>query len=385
MNADVDTVMHLNNRLKPVLIGRVRKATAGLGLLLLLSLLTGCDQSAERASPSGFAGLDASGEGFTEVLPGHTLSFPEDHAPHPTFRTEWWYLTANLQGPDGTPYGVQWTLFRQPLDADTPRSGWQNQQLWMGHAAITSAEQHLHSENFARGGIGQADVQLTPFHAWIDNWQLLSLADTGDDPLSHLHLEATTETFSYQLSLTTDRQVVLQGDQGFSLKSEQGQASYYYSQPFFAAEGELQIGDQVIPVTGQAWMDREWSSQWLAEGQQGWDWFSLHLETGEKLMLFQLRHTADKPFHSGTWISAEGNTEPLQDAVVIMTPLHHTPVAGKQLPTAWEIEIPHRELKTQVSALNPTAWMDTTYPYWEGPISIDGSHQGVGYLEMTGY
>jgi predicted secreted hydrolase len=29
--------------------------------------------------------------------------------------------------------------------------------------------------------------------------------------------------------------------------------------------------------------------------------------------------------------------------------------------------------------------MSTAFPYWEGPIRFDGTHAGVGYLEMTGY
>jgi predicted secreted hydrolase len=29
--------------------------------------------------------------------------------------------------------------------------------------------------------------------------------------------------------------------------------------------------------------------------------------------------------------------------------------------------------------------MGTSFPYWEGPIRVAGSHTGVGYLEMTGY
>ena len=29
--------------------------------------------------------------------------------------------------------------------------------------------------------------------------------------------------------------------------------------------------------------------------------------------------------------------------------------------------------------------MGTSFPYWEGPISISGTHSGRGYLEMTGY
>jgi len=35
--------------------------------------------------------------------------------------------------------------------------------------------------------------------------------------------------------------------------------------------------------------------------------------------------------------------------------------------------------------LNPQSWMNTLYPYWEGPVSFDGTHAGRGYLEMTGY
>ncbi len=58
-----------------------------------------------------------------------------------------------------------------------------------------------------------------------------------------------------------------------------------------------------IEVTGQAWMDREWSSQPLASDQTGWDWFSLHLNTGEKLMLFRLRQTDGNHYCSGNWIS----------------------------------------------------------------------------------
>src|SRR5690606_8224431 len=42
-------------------------------------------------------------------------------------------------------------------------------------------------------------------------------------------------------------------------------------------------------------------------------------------------------------------------------------------------------LDVTVSALHPQSWMDLTIPYWEGPVRITGSHDGRGYLEMTGY
>ena len=84
--------------------------------------------------------------------------FPEDFGAHPGFRIEWWYLTANLKDASGASYGAQWTLFRQAMEPGLEREGWSNQNVWMGHAAVTSAAEHLFSETLARGGIGQAGV-----------------------------------------------------------------------------------------------------------------------------------------------------------------------------------------------------------------------------------
>ena len=66
-----------------------------------------------NARAQGFAGLGMSGAGFAPVVPGRQLVFPADHGPHPDFRIEWWYVTVNLADTTGSPYGAQWTLFRQ--------------------------------------------------------------------------------------------------------------------------------------------------------------------------------------------------------------------------------------------------------------------------------
>ncbi|MCC5973151.1 MAG: iron ABC transporter permease, partial [Rubellimicrobium sp.] len=83
----------------------------------------------------GFAGLGTDAEGFAIPQPGPVFDFPADHGPHPEFRIEWWYLTATLEGADGTPFGLQWTLFRSAL-APEAGEGWSAPQLWMGHAAV---------------------------------------------------------------------------------------------------------------------------------------------------------------------------------------------------------------------------------------------------------
>jgi len=60
-------------------------------------------------------------------------------------------------------------------------------------------------------------------------------------------------------------------------------------------------------------------------------------------------------------------------------------VGGREIPTTWRVTLADKGVDVTVAAINPNAWMETSVPYWEGPITIEGSHQGRGYLEMTGY
>src|SRR4029079_7054002 len=85
-----------------------------------------------KAFAQGFAGLSESADGFALVQPGRTFAFPADHGPHPEFRIEWWYVTANLADARGTAYGAQWTLFRQAIVAGGPPEGWGKQPIWEG-------------------------------------------------------------------------------------------------------------------------------------------------------------------------------------------------------------------------------------------------------------
>jgi predicted secreted hydrolase len=330
------------------------------------------------AAAQGYAGLSADAEGFALPSPETTLAFPADHGPHPDFRVEWWYLTANLDGADGTPYGIQWTLFRAALRPGEAE-GWESPQVWFAHAALTTADDHRFAERLARGGIGQAGVTADPVAAWIDEWRMVG--NTIDD----LRLTASAPDFAYDLRLTAQGHLVLHGDAGYSVKSDEGQASHYYSQPRYAAAGTLILPEGEIPVTGEAWLDREWSSQPLSDRQTGWDWFSLHFDDGAAMMGYLMRQTDAQPYAVATWIGPDGAATALPAGALAAEPLSTTSVAGAEIPTAWRLTLPERQLDVEVRALNPTAWNGTSFPYWEGPVTVTGSHRGRGYLEMTGY
>lgn len=350
---------------------------------ILFTILAAALFSPIAVVAQGFAGLGSKAEGFAVPQRGTKLEFPRDHGPHANFRIEWWYITANLQAADGRQLGAQWTLFRSAL-APGERQGWSSPQVWIGHAAVTTESRHYVAERLARGGIGQAGANIEPFDAWIDDWQMKGGGTAAQDELDNLDLSANGPEFAYQLTLQAKGPLALQGDYGYSVKSSAGQASYYYSQPFYEAAGTVTLDGVSHAVTGKAWLDREWSSQPLASDQTGWDWFSLHLASGEKVMAFRLR---DKGlgYTSANWIGAQGKTAPLGSDEVLFEPVRTADVGGKAIPVEWRLRIPSRGLDIRTKALNDQAWMKTSTPYWEGPITFEGSTSGRGYLEMTGY
>ncbi|MBF9029378.1 iron ABC transporter permease [Rhodobacterales bacterium HKCCE3408] len=336
------------------------------------------------AGAQGFANLGTEAEGYALPDPDHVWDFPADHGPHPDFRIEWWYLTASLQGDDGHRYGVQWTLFRLALTPQSPE-GWGAEQIWMGHAGLTAEDSHHSAERFARGGIGQAGVTAQPFEAWIDDWRMAGQGTDTGDALDALTLTSRGPDFAYDLDLEATGPLVFHGQNGYSVKSEAGQASNYYSQPFYEVSGTLMLPGGEVAVTGQGWLDREWSSQPLTDSQTGWDWISLQFDDGARLMGYRLRDASGPAYTVGTWIEADGTTQALSPGDLIMTPLTETEVAGRSLPTEWQVDLAGRDLSLRVGAINPQSWQDVGFAYWEGPVTVSGTRQGVGYLEMTGY
>lgn len=365
-------------------------------LVLFVSLSAIFASSLALSADDSFRVLRQQIDGYAKVVPGKRFVFPDDHGIHPDFRIEWWYLTANLKDNKGRDWGLQWTLFRQSMDVKPVLNGWSSNQLWMAHAAITTPQGHLHEQRFSRGGIGQAGVTVATraqlnqqagedFAVWIDDWSWQ--AKTANPFPSTLSF-SLGET-KLNVSLTSDRPWVLNGNKGYSQKSGQGQASYYYSQPYIEVAGTVLHNGESVALTGKAWLDREWSSQPLSANQQGWDWFSLHLKSGEALMVYRLRQTDGKHWLSGSWINADGSSHPLGPGDISLKALGRRKVnAGEQmveLPLRWQIELPKLGKQWEVEALYDQQWMDTQFPYWEGVVKVDGGKTGVGYMELTGY
>jgi len=271
------------------------------------------------------------------------------------------------------------------------QGGWSSNQVWMAHAALSTPDGHFYEQHFARGGIQQAGVDVNPqgqFEAWLDNGLL---EGQGPAPLPG-QLTFTVKDFEVSLSLSPNAEVpwILQGDAGYSRKSAMGQASYYYSQPHIRVSGQVTRDHKIINLTGQGWLDREWSSQPLAPNQPGWDWLSVHLDDGHALMVYRLRQEDGEDWISGSWITPDGLATTLHKDDILFAPINYSSVdtgnnTVRQLPLHWRVSLPDKGLNWVVSPRSAEHWLNTAFPYWEGPVTVEGSSSGQGFLELTGY
>jgi predicted secreted hydrolase len=331
-------------------------------------------------------------EGFARALAPRALSFPDDHGPHPDFRTEWWYYTGNLTTAAGRHVGFQLTFFRVALSptAESRESSWATRQLYVGHFAITDtagARFHAFSRS-SREALGLAGAQAAPFRVWVEEWSA-----SGDGEATRLR--AQEGDVAIDLTVAPGKSVVLQGDRGLSRKGpEPGNASLYYSFTRMPARGTVRLDGETLAVSGQAWMDREWSTSALGEGVEGWDWFALQLDDGRELMVYLLRRrdgTVD-PFSAGTLVAADGTARRLGVGDVGIETLAHwtSPHSGVRYPARWRVSVPAEELSLEIEPRVADQELRVGTRYWEGAVTVVGSGArgriaGQGYVELVGY
>lgn len=348
-------------------------------LTALVLILSGCTEPAPRTSLFGDTTKAASS---ATVTPDQPVRLPDDHSSHPRFQLEWWYLTFVLQDNNKNPYAAQFTLFRF-LTNPPYQSHWADAQQWMGHVSLHSQDNHVFSERFAAGKVGNAGVTDAPFRAFIDNW--LWLAEGVEPFPSTLQVNLDKHT-RLALSMQAYGPYIAHGQQGYSVKSRnQKYRSYYYSQPFIKASGQLTLNAETLKVQGEGWFDHEWSSQLADKDALGWDWFSLHLDNGDKLMVFAMHVNNASPYLTGTYITADGQATTLAESDLSIQASGYERINKRKVPVEWQIEVAQPTLSLTVKPFKKGQWNASRFSYYEGRVEVSGSHHGDGFMELTGY
>ena len=352
-------------------------------------------QEGEIVSALEVQATPAAAEGFTKASGPIEISFPKDHGPHPDYQTEWWYYTGNLNSSDGQHFGFQLTFFRRALlptnQAPERLSDWSASQVYMAHFALTdpASQQFYSSERLERGAAGLAGAQADPFQVWLGDWQVEL---TGQDTY---RLVAASDEVAIDLSLKDIKGPILQGENGYSQKGpDPGNASYYVSQPRLDTQGTIRVGQEQYSVSGWSWMDHEWSTSALSADQVGWDWFSIQLDNGSELMVFQIRKEDGSidPFSSGTIINPDGSTILLakDDFSIEVTDTWKSPRTQAVYPAGWRVIVPGAGIELTLEPHLADQELNVSFDYWEGAVKAQGEWGGLavngnGYVEMTGY
>ena len=341
------------------------------------------------------------------------LRFPADHGSHPDTHVEWWYVTGWLRSGGGTDaatvampeFGFQVTFFRTRTDlAADSASRFAARQLVFAHVALTELSTgaqgggSLHDQRVAREGfdVAQTPAASGPQLVRLRDWSLQRLAPSGNaDTSTRLRVAVRADRFALDLDLQGTQPLLLQGVGGYSQKGpDPAEASHYYSEPQLAVRGRLErAGASACDVSGRAWLDHEWSNQYLASTAVGWDWIGFNLHDGAALMAFRLRRAdGSVVWAGGSWRSAAGELRNFGAGEVRFEPQRRwtSPRTQASYPVEWIVATPAG--RWRVAALQDDQELDsrnsTGSIYWEGLSALkteDGRTVGLGYLELTGY
>ena len=330
----------------------------------------------------------ATADSYAPVLPGTALVFPADRGSHPVHRIEWWYVTGQLDTAKG-PMGFQVTFFRlRNRDAEGNPSRFAPTQLLFAHAALSDPRHAKlrHDQRIARAMPTLAEASERETKVFIDDW---SFERSGDG----YRAKIPAEGFTLDLTLTPTQPPLPQGEAGFSRKGPvAGEASYYYSEPQLAVTGSVMSGEERIDAKGVAWLDHEWSSEYLAKGAVGWDWAGLNLENGGALMAFRVRDGAGNTVWAGGTLRAPGTkARAFAKDEVRFTPLRtwKSPRSNVTWPVSMAFSVAGEEwrLEPLMDDQELDARTSTGTLYWEGAVRATGpgGARARGYLELTGY
>lgn len=334
------------------------------------------------------------------IRAGRALRFPRDHGAHPGARNEWWYATGWLDAGAAPPIGFQITFFRHRTGlAETLPGRLAPRQLLFAHAALSdiAAQRHLQAQVMQRWSGDEAERSVHARRAdtavRIGRWHF---ERSGDAAACRYSGEAGggDAPFTLALELQATQPLLLQGRQGHSRKGPlPTQASHYYSWPQLRVQARVGRGGDVKQLAGLAWLDHEWSDEYLPAAAVGWDWIGINLDDGGALMCFRLRRADGSTLWSGgSHRDAGQRLRNFEDGEVLFTPQRQWLSAATQThyPVQWQVATPAGRFT--VRALMDAQELDgrthSGAVYWEGLSDLldeHGRRVGRGYLEMTGY
>lgn len=327
---------------------------------------------------------------YIDVTPDYEVKLPDDLYYKKDYRVQWWYFTGHLFDENGREFGYEITFFIVNVQKRDYESKFGVNNIYISHFAISDVKgnKFYFNDKADTGAYGFAGSKDEQFKVWVEK-------DVLEGKLGRMYIKASDEDKTIDLQLIPTKPVVLNGENGYSRKSEESPfiASIYFSYPNLKTEGRLKIVDEVFNVKGKSWFDREISTRGSGKNQKGWDWFAIQLDDKREVMLYILRNkdgSIDR-YSSGTFIYQDGKYRHLliDEFTVTVLARYKSEKTGARYPSQWKVRIPSENLTLIITPLiedqEVLAYNSTGNYYWEGTCKVEGTEKGRAYVEMTGY
>ena len=132
--------------------------------------------------------------------------------------------------------------------------------------------------------MGLAEAAADDTHVWIDRWSLQSRRGRAT------RAKIDAEEFSFDLTLTETQAPCSTASPASAARDRRrNRPATTTACRTCRVAGSIVRQDQPDQVTGEAWLDHEWSSEYLDAEAAGWDWIGVNLDDGAALMAFRIR------------------------------------------------------------------------------------------------
>lgn len=336
--------LNINNRVLP-------KSHMHLAFVFLLLLLVSCSRENKPAPPANPPATVATNAAAQPTPPAAdaAIQFPRDEGAHYDQPIEWWYLNSQLTDTNGKKYAFFFCAFR---------GGRHLVSLFDKQTDKVIAKDYLQGMNATENGLNIDSPSLKWRHP--------------GEPFTH-SFKFDHEGLTVELTLKANKKPFFPGSNGAITMGEKGK-SRYYALTDLAVTGTIAVGSDKVTVTGKGWFDHQWGIwDWVNDFHQ-WKWYSVKLDNGVDLMLFNFYKDKKLIRSEGGYMDADGN-QFHNLACELVTRKYYTDRHGK-----WQKEVDIEVTSLPGTKITLVSEKDEQFIeaqiLWEGSMTASGTFKG---------
>ncbi|MBM4135646.1 MAG: carotenoid 1,2-hydratase [Nitrospira sp.] len=161
---------------------------------------------------------------YLDVTSDYHITFPEDFYYKKDFRIQWWYFTGHLFDENGREFGYELTFFVAGVHKKDFRSQFGVNNIYISHFAISdvAGNTFYFNDRADAGAYDFAGAKDNQLNVWVGKNVLEGKAEK-------MHITASNKDTAIDLMLIPAKPVALNGESGYSRKSEESPLIHPYT------------------------------------------------------------------------------------------------------------------------------------------------------------